>query len=78
MGTPAFPNLGKHCSGDDCKQIDFLPFTFDGCNLITSDGVEIKCNQIRKLWLLFIINWKVQKKNSSNFEFGLMHLLKGY
>ncbi|XP_047311322.1 zinc finger AN1 and C2H2 domain-containing stress-associated protein 11-like [Impatiens glandulifera] len=31
MGTPAFPNLGKHCSVDDCKLIDFLPFTCDCC-----------------------------------------------
>ncbi|KAL9998738.1 putative transcription regulator A20-like family [Helianthus debilis subsp. tardiflorus] len=32
MGTPAFPDLGKHCSVDDCKLIDFLPFTCDCCN----------------------------------------------
>ncbi|OMO71452.1 Zinc finger, AN1-type [Corchorus olitorius] len=34
MGTPAFPNLGKHCSVEDCKQIDFLPFTCDRCQLV--------------------------------------------
>lgn len=34
MGTPAFPNLGKHCSVDDCHQIDFLPFTCDRCKLV--------------------------------------------
>ncbi|XAR69460.1 hypothetical protein NMG60_11001043 [Bertholletia excelsa] len=34
MGTPAFPSLGKHCSVDDCKQIDFLPFTCDSCNQV--------------------------------------------
>ncbi|CAK9179590.1 unnamed protein product [Ilex paraguariensis] len=34
MGTPAFPNLGKHCSVDDCKLIDFLPFTCDCCNQV--------------------------------------------
>ncbi|KAF6158553.1 hypothetical protein GIB67_040067 [Kingdonia uniflora] len=34
MGTPEFPNLGKHCSVEDCKQIDFLPFTCDRCTLI--------------------------------------------
>ncbi|EXB93618.1 Zinc finger AN1 and C2H2 domain-containing stress-associated protein 16 [Morus notabilis] len=34
MGTPEFPNLGKHCAVDDCKQIDFLPFTCDRCNLV--------------------------------------------
>lgn len=34
MGTPAFPNLGKHCSVDDCKQIDFLPFTCDRCDQV--------------------------------------------
>ncbi|KAG0500620.1 hypothetical protein HPP92_000692 [Vanilla planifolia] len=32
MGTPAFPNLGKHCSVEDCKLIDFLPFTCDRCD----------------------------------------------
>ncbi|OAY73065.1 Zinc finger AN1 and C2H2 domain-containing stress-associated protein 13 [Ananas comosus] len=32
MGTPEFPDLGKHCSVDDCKQIDFLPFTCDRCS----------------------------------------------
>ncbi|XP_015969517.1 zinc finger AN1 and C2H2 domain-containing stress-associated protein 11 [Arachis duranensis] len=34
MGTPEFPNLGKHCSVSDCKLIDFLPFTCDRCNQI--------------------------------------------
>ncbi|XVE61143.1 hypothetical protein DITRI_Ditri06bG0016300 [Diplodiscus trichospermus] len=34
MGTPEFPDLGKHCSVEDCKQIDFLPFTCDRCNLV--------------------------------------------
>ncbi|KAA8518182.1 hypothetical protein F0562_015656 [Nyssa sinensis] len=34
MGTPAFPNLGKHCSVDECKQIDFLPFTCDCCHQV--------------------------------------------
>ncbi|VYS69672.1 unnamed protein product [Arabidopsis thaliana] len=31
MGTPEFPDLGKHCSVDVCTQIDFLPFTCDRC-----------------------------------------------
>ncbi|OAY40452.1 zinc finger AN1 and C2H2 domain-containing stress-associated protein 16 [Manihot esculenta] len=31
MGTPQFPDLGKHCTREDCKQIDFLPFTCDRC-----------------------------------------------
>ncbi|KAF7819633.1 Zinc finger AN1 domain-containing stress-associated protein 12 [Senna tora] len=30
-GTEAFPDLGKHCQFDDCHQLDFLPFTCDGC-----------------------------------------------
>ncbi|XP_016474842.2 zinc finger AN1 and C2H2 domain-containing stress-associated protein 13 [Nicotiana tabacum] len=34
MGTPAFPNLGKHCFVDDCRQIDFLPFTCDCCHQV--------------------------------------------
>ncbi|KAM7524522.1 hypothetical protein LguiA_014424 [Lonicera macranthoides] len=34
MGTPAFPNLGKHCSVGDCKLIDFLPFTCDCCHQV--------------------------------------------
>ncbi|XP_010241228.1 PREDICTED: zinc finger AN1 and C2H2 domain-containing stress-associated protein 16 [Nelumbo nucifera] len=34
MGTPMFPNLGQHCSVDDCKQIDFLPFTCDRCKQV--------------------------------------------
>ncbi|XP_020103211.1 zinc finger AN1 and C2H2 domain-containing stress-associated protein 16-like [Ananas comosus] len=34
MGTPEFPDLGKHCSVDDCKQIDFLPFTCDRCSQV--------------------------------------------
>ncbi|KAM7505480.1 hypothetical protein LguiB_004384 [Lonicera macranthoides] len=34
MGTPAFPNLGKHCTVDDCKKIDFLPFTCDSCHQV--------------------------------------------
>lgn len=34
MGTPQFPDLGKHCSLPDCKQIDFLPFTCDCCHKV--------------------------------------------
>ncbi|XP_022966414.1 zinc finger AN1 and C2H2 domain-containing stress-associated protein 11-like [Cucurbita maxima] len=34
MGTPEFPNLGKHCSFEDCKLIDFLPFTCDCCHQV--------------------------------------------
>nr|AXC59788.1 A20/AN1-type zinc-finger protein [Fraxinus velutina] len=34
MGTPAFPNLGKHCSVEVCRQIDFLPFTCDCCHQV--------------------------------------------
>ncbi|KAH9538333.1 hypothetical protein CY35_16G100700 [Sphagnum magellanicum] len=34
MGTPAFPNLGQHCSVSDCQQIDFLPFSCDACNKV--------------------------------------------
>ncbi|XP_051138896.1 zinc finger AN1 and C2H2 domain-containing stress-associated protein 13-like [Andrographis paniculata] len=34
MGTPAFPDLGKHCSVDDCRQLDFLPFTCDCCQQV--------------------------------------------
>ncbi|CAH9079377.1 unnamed protein product [Cuscuta epithymum] len=34
MGTPAFPNLGEHCSVSDCRQIDFLPFTCDCCHKV--------------------------------------------
>lgn len=34
MGTPQFPDLGKHCSVDDCKLIDFLPFTCDSCHRV--------------------------------------------
>ncbi|CAN0910028.1 Zinc finger AN1 and C2H2 domain-containing stress-associated protein 11 [Linum grandiflorum] len=34
MGTPAFPDLGKHCFVDDCKQLDFLPFTCDRCRQV--------------------------------------------
>ncbi|CAJ1967579.1 unnamed protein product [Sphenostylis stenocarpa] len=34
MGTPEFPDLGKHCSVSDCKQIDFLPFTCDRCHQV--------------------------------------------
>eukprot|EP01103_Thecamoeba_quadrilineata_P020919 TRINITY_DN9254_c0_g1_i1.p1 TRINITY_DN9254_c0_g1~~TRINITY_DN9254_c0_g1_i1.p1 ORF type:complete len:301 (-),score=20.39 TRINITY_DN9254_c0_g1_i1:58-909(-) len=28
-----FPNLGKHCAVEDCKLLDFLPFTCNGCSL---------------------------------------------
>ncbi|KAF2307917.1 hypothetical protein GH714_033338 [Hevea brasiliensis] len=34
MGTPQFPDLGKHCTKEDCKQIDFLPFTCDRCRQV--------------------------------------------
>ncbi|XP_078430012.1 zinc finger AN1 and C2H2 domain-containing stress-associated protein 13-like [Wolffia australiana] len=34
MGTPEFPDLGRHCSVADCRQIDFLPFTCDCCGQV--------------------------------------------
>ena len=34
MGTPEFPDLGKHCAVSDCKLIDFLPFTCDCCDQV--------------------------------------------
>ncbi|XP_020219148.1 zinc finger AN1 and C2H2 domain-containing stress-associated protein 13 isoform X3 [Cajanus cajan] len=34
MGTPEFPDLGKHCAVSDCKLIDFLPFTCDRCDQV--------------------------------------------
>nr|XP_043636687.1 zinc finger AN1 and C2H2 domain-containing stress-associated protein 16 [Erigeron canadensis] len=34
MGTPAIPNLGKQCCVDDCKLIDFLPFSCDSCHKV--------------------------------------------
>ncbi|XP_059463146.1 zinc finger AN1 and C2H2 domain-containing stress-associated protein 11 [Corylus avellana] len=34
MGTPEFPDLGKHCTVEDCRQIDFLPFTCDRCSQV--------------------------------------------
>lgn len=33
-GTEAFPDLGKHCQHDECHQLDFLPFTCDGCRKV--------------------------------------------
>ncbi|GAU50583.1 hypothetical protein TSUD_283140 [Trifolium subterraneum] len=33
-GTEAFPDLGKHCQHLDCHQLDFLPFTCDGCKQV--------------------------------------------
>ncbi|KAB1200878.1 Zinc finger AN1 and C2H2 domain-containing stress-associated protein 16 [Morella rubra] len=36
MGTPEFPDLGKHCTFVDCKQIDFLPFTCDRCSQLAN------------------------------------------
>ncbi|XP_040868754.1 uncharacterized protein [Glycine max] len=33
-GTEAFPDLGKHCQHRDCNQLDFLPFTCDGCQQV--------------------------------------------
>lgn len=34
MGTPEFPDLGKHCSVEDCRQIDFLPFSCNLCHQV--------------------------------------------
>ncbi|KAF3332137.1 zinc finger AN1 domain-containing stress-associated protein 12 [Carex littledalei] len=33
-GTEAFLDLGAHCEQEDCKQLDFLPFTCDGCQMV--------------------------------------------
>ncbi|WVZ22256.1 hypothetical protein V8G54_000800 [Vigna mungo] len=29
--TEAFPDLGEHCRHNDCHQLNFLPFTCQGC-----------------------------------------------
>lgn len=34
MGTPEFPDLGKHCSVEDCRLVDFLPFDCDRCKQV--------------------------------------------
>lgn len=34
MGTPEFLDLGKHCSVEECRQIDFLVFTCEGCKKV--------------------------------------------
>lgn len=34
MGTPEFPDLGRHCSFPDCNILDFLPFTCDACHQV--------------------------------------------
>ncbi|GBG83677.1 hypothetical protein CBR_g37478 [Chara braunii] len=34
MGSVAFPDLGKHCSVESCKLIDFLPFQCDKCDKV--------------------------------------------
>ncbi|KAI0510864.1 hypothetical protein KFK09_011474 [Dendrobium nobile] len=33
-GTESFPDLGEHCQYDDCNQLDFLPFTCNGCRKV--------------------------------------------
>ncbi|KAG1327026.1 zinc finger AN1 domain-containing stress-associated protein 12 [Cocos nucifera] len=33
-GTEAFPDLGAHCDHENCNQLDFLPFTCDGCQKV--------------------------------------------
>ncbi|KAJ8749867.1 hypothetical protein K2173_013782 [Erythroxylum novogranatense] len=33
-GTEAFPDLGMHCQQFECHQLDFLPFTCDGCQKV--------------------------------------------
>ncbi|CAJ1911444.1 unnamed protein product [Sphenostylis stenocarpa] len=49
MGTPEFPNLGKHCSVSDCRLLDFLPFTCDRCEQVHClkhrGYVEHKCTK---------------------------------
>lgn len=52
MGTPEFPDLGKHCSVSDCRLIDFLPFTCDRCNQVYCLGhrsyIEHNCTKPNK------------------------------
>jgi len=43
-----FPSLGKHCSVEDCKLLDFLPFTCDGCRqTFCLDHRKYKSHQCR-------------------------------
>ncbi|TKY62610.1 Zinc finger AN1 and C2H2 domain-containing stress-associated protein 16 [Spatholobus suberectus] len=59
MGTPEFPNLGKHCSVSDCKQLDFLPFTCDRCNQVYCSEhrgyIKHKCTKANKLDVTVVI-----------------------
>lgn len=59
MGTPAFPNLGKHCSVEDCKLIDFLPFTCDCCHQVFClehrSYIKHKCPKANKNDLTVVI-----------------------
>ncbi|KAL9269026.1 Zinc finger AN1 domain-containing stress-associated protein 12-like protein [Drosera capensis] len=33
-GTEEYPDLGRHCEHPDCHQLDFLPFTCNGCQQV--------------------------------------------
>jgi len=52
MGTPEFPNLGKHCSVSDCRQLDFLPFTCDCCNQVHRFSISLSIYINSYVWTL--------------------------
>ncbi|XP_060077045.1 AN1-type zinc finger protein 1-like [Ylistrum balloti] len=47
-----FPDLGKHCSLQSCKQLDFLPYDCDGCGKTFCGDHKFpdnhKCDQVNK------------------------------
>ncbi|TKY53340.1 Zinc finger AN1 and C2H2 domain-containing stress-associated protein 11 [Spatholobus suberectus] len=59
MGTPEFPDLGKHCAVSDCKQIDFLPFTCDRCDQVYClehrSYIKHQCTKADKLDVTVVI-----------------------
>ncbi|KAF7819024.1 zinc finger AN1 and C2H2 domain-containing stress-associated protein 16 [Senna tora] len=59
MGTPEFPDLGKHCAVQDCKLIDFLPFTCDRCDQVYClehrSYIKHQCQKADKLDVTVVI-----------------------
>lgn len=54
-GTEAFPDLGAHCEHEDCNQLDFLPFTCDGCQKVLFIYLFINKKMNKPLYLFLIV-----------------------
>jgi len=76
MGSPEFPDLGKHCADSDCKLVDFLPFTCDRCYQVRANQFLFSFSSFNYYVSTFLFNFPlcilfILKTIHHNFKIGV-------